>query len=462
MKLKFFFFLSIALILLNPAANHRLFSDVSLKTVWSNPPEVVILKDSQNPGSNLSYLFQHDPTSKITVVHIFIKGGKRAVPASMRGLCSIATALSVEIPETETISRFMTMGSSLYYQVEGDFSVISIRSLTEHIDETLKILSNILKKPLISSLRISNVKKQMDFREKREHDSTEQLMMKIFFDSFSGNTEFGYGGSIYGSSTTRKAIKRKNILSFYKRYFTLSNMVFSVSSDLQKADISLLFKKYYSSLPAGENVLSSESPSPPLSLPQQKSHFIKKEQLQVLISFGFLLPAADTQNFARLYMLDNLLGKGVGSKLWSLRSINELAYNPNSSYVQMKEGGLLIVYLKTDSPNRLTAYLALRKIIRDIHKNGISTDELIASAERSKADFLRLNETKAKRTYNMGYFESLGLKAGYLESFFTAVSAAAAAPDDFNRFIKEVIDPKRAIEVIIGPEAIDRSEETIR
>jgi len=298
----------------------------------------------------------------------------------------------------------------------------------------------------------------MEFREKREHDSTEQLMMLTFLDAFSGNSDFGYGGSIYGSSDSRKQIKRKKVLSFYKEYFTRSNMVFSVSSDLPKADVSALMKKYFSSLPAGAGVSTPVTTSPTLSIPQKKSYFIKKDQLQVLVSFGVLLPGADAQNFARLYMLDNLLGKGVGSKLWSLRSVNELSYNPNCRFLQLKEGGLLLIYLKTESANRNAAYSALKDIIRDIHQNGISADELPASAERSKADFLRGNETKAKRTYNMGYFEVLGMKAGFLESFFTAVSAAAASPADFNRFLKEVMNPERLVEVIIGPVDIDRPD----
>jgi predicted Zn-dependent peptidase len=159
--------------------------------VWKNQPEKIQL-EVDDKGTPLSFIYHQDTSSKITVVQIFIKGGKRGVPVSKRGTAFITTRLSVEMPSAEKVRELMHLASTFFYHIDGDYSTITIESLSENIDETLGIITKILRKPLFSGLRIGNIKRYMEHRQKREEDSPEQLMERNFFNAFFP----GYSGSI--------------------------------------------------------------------------------------------------------------------------------------------------------------------------------------------------------------------------------------------------------------------------
>lgn len=410
--------------------------------VWKNQPEKIRLKVNKN-DDHLSFIFHQDTSSEITVIRILINGGKRAVPASLRGLALITTRLSLEMTTAASVRELMHLGSNFIYHVEGDYSMITIKSLSGNLEETLGIIVKIMKNPLFSGIRIGNIKKYMEHRQKREKDSLEHLMELTCFNAFFD----GYDGSIFGNDDSRKKIKKKNILQFYNRFFNRANMIISVSSDLTKTSIEKIIKKYFAAFPGGEPL---EARPVRASIPGEKEFFLKKDNQQVLISFAALLPGMSRKNYALICMLENLLGKGIGCKLWPLRAQKDLAYSLNTKVKQLQEGGLFIIYLKTDAEKKEEAYTALKELINDFYKSGITEDELHTAKVLARANFLRANETKGRKALNMAYFEAMGLGFNFLEDFFAYVDQITSA--DFNIYMKKLLTPAHLIEVIIGPD----------
>jgi len=403
--------------------------------VWKNQPEKVAVND------HLSFIYQQDLSSGITVVHILVKGGKRAVPVSQRGLSFITTGLAVEMVDIEEVRDLTQLAAVHYYHVEGDFATISIRTLSGNLEKTLKIIARVLRKPLFSDLRISSVKSYLEHRQKAEADSPEQLMELTFLNALFTS----YAGSIYGDPESLKNIKRKDILDFYKRFFNHAHMVISVCTDLSKAEIIPIISKNFASFPPGE---TQRLETVQASVPEKKEIFLKKDNQQVLISFGALLPAVSRKNFALIFLLENLLGKGIGSKLWPLRDKRELAYSLTTRFIQMQEAGVLTIFLKTDISKREEAQQALKGLVIDLYNQGITSEDLAITKVRSRADFLRGNETKENRVEWLAYFEALGLGFDYLEAFFSQLEQVTL--DDLNTYLKKVLDPHQLLEVVIG------------
>jgi predicted Zn-dependent peptidase len=424
-------------------SGHILAQALETEKLWKNQPEKVVVND------HLSFIYQQDMSSKITVIHILVKGGKRAVPVSRRGLSFITTGLAVEMPDIDAVRQLARMAAAHYYHVHGDYVTVSIRCLTENLEKTLKIIARVLRKPLFSGLRIGNVKRYLKHRQKGEEDSPEQLMELTFF-----NTLFtSYTGSIYGDVESLKKIKKKHILDFYKRFFNHANMVISVCTDLSKAEMVPIIRKNFDSFPRGETQLLETVQA---SVPEKKEIFLKKDNQQVLISIGVLLPGMSRKNFDLIYMLENLLGKGIGSKLWPLRAKKELAYSLNTRFIQMQDAGLLTIFLKTDISKREEAHQALKGLIIDLYKKGVTPEDLAITKVRSRADFLRDNETKTSRAQWLAYFEALGVGFDYLESFFSHLDQVTL--EDLNTYLKKVLNPDQRLEVVIGRETGDKEE----
>lgn len=407
-------------------------------SLWKNPPK----KKTLNNG--LTLIYQKDDSSSITSLNILIRGGKKAEPASKRGLARLTTRLVIEIPDEGKIQALMNQASRIMMSSSEDYSFIKIACLSESFEDTLKTMSKIMTNPLFSGIRINWIKERMEHQRKTEEDNPLSVAHNVHLESLL--SEKGYGGSVLGSEESLKEIEKGDVVDFYKNHFKGGNMIVAVSSDLEEETVLEICTKYLEEFPAG---VPSPSKAESLSSTGEKKTSIKKETKQSVISLAFPLPELTARNFALAFILDTLLGKGVGSKLWPLRSKEKLAYNVDSRAIPLREGGLIEAYLETDHEKEEIAMEELKKVLNQLHEVGITEDELEIIKILSKASFLRDNETKDTKTLNLASFEALGLGYEYFNDFFKEINEITL--EEMNTFIKDVLDLEKATEVIVGP-----------
>jgi len=98
--------------------------------------------------NGLTAIYEKDISSKVSVFQIFIKGGKRAEPEGKAGLSYLTTRLAIEIPDQNKLQALMDQATHLYIACTEEYSLVTIASLSENLEDTLKITSQILGKPL--------------------------------------------------------------------------------------------------------------------------------------------------------------------------------------------------------------------------------------------------------------------------------------------------------------------------
>ncbi len=402
------------------------------------------LPEEEFLSSGLKLIYQKDTSSAITVFQILIKGGKAVEPKDKSGLAYLTTRLLLEIPDRRKIQALMNQASRISMTSRGDYSLINIKCLSEHLEETFKITTKIMLKPLFSGLRIGLVKKQMISQRKRQEDDPINVGHNTLLKELFAKTS--YADSVLGSEESLKAVKKKDIKNYYKNYFVAENMAVAVISDLEKALLIEILNEYFAKLPSGK---PAESKPNSVTIPEERQVFIEKDTKQFFISLGFPLPKITRKNFALASILENLLGKGVGSRLWDLRYIEKLAYNVNAHATQMKDGGVLEAYLETDKEKKEVALEALKKVLSSLFEKGITEVELEVTKINAKAFFLRENETKGIRAANLTFFEALGLGYEFLSGFFLEIDAIGL--DEINTYIKDILNPEKGVEIVIGP-----------
>jgi predicted Zn-dependent peptidase len=393
--------------------------------------------------NGLTMIWQKDESSAITVVQILIKGGQRAEPDGKQGLSYLTTRLTLEIPDQGKVQDLMSQSSRFFMSSKGDFSFVDLECLSQNLEDALKVITSIILDPLFSGIRIDNIKKFMLHKGKAEEDDSVICGHKAALNAFFGKA--GYGGSVYGGEQTLKAIKNKDISTFYETYFKANDIVLSVSSDLDEQKLMPILQKYFSKFKAGKEL---ELPSQTSSPPAQKEIFLEKDTKQTFVSFAFLLPKLSAKNYALAYLVENLLGNGFGSKLWFLRSEEKLAYNVNAQATQMKEGGILEAYLETDAEKKEKACEALKKALQEVYEKSITEGELQATKTYSKAEFLWANETKAIRTRNFAFFEVLGLGSEFGSQLFSELDSINL--QEINSYIKDILNLDKAVQIVVG------------
>lgn len=410
---------------------------------WKYPVDNKIL------SNGLTIYAQKDDSSAITVLQILVKGGKGVEPEGKDGLAYLTTRLTLEIPDQGKIQELMSQATHLSMAGRGDYSVVNIACLSENLEDTLDLVSAIMRKPLFSGLRIDGVKKLMNRQREVIEDDSVSLANETVVESFFEGT--AYARPVYGTEDSLKTIKKDDIEDFYSRYFRAGNMAISVATDLETDDIFSLLEEHFSKFPEG-TVAAPEEIS--FSTAGQKSQSIEKETLQSLVSLAYPLPPVTPRDFIRGQLLENLMGKGLNSRLWYLRSEMKLAYNVNARATQFRGGGVLEAYLETDQTKKDRALEELKRVLDDLYTNGIGEEELEVTKVLYKAALLRENETKDQRTQTIAEMEALGLGNDFLNRIFQEIDAVTA--DEMNAFIKDILDPEKAVELIIGPVSMSK------
>lgn len=395
--------------------------------------------------NGISLIYEHDESSKVSVVQISIKGGQYSEPMGKSGLAYLTTRLALEIPDYNKTQELMDQATQLYTSCQNDYTTITIACLSENLNDTFEIIAKIIQNPLISSVRIDRNKKQMEQQKKTEADQPANVSHNSYMSAFFKDTPYAF--SIYGDDDNRKTIKKKDITDYYLHHFRTGNMVFVISSDLDQESISSLFSTHFENLPPGQ---PNEPSSFALNTSEKEPIFIHKDAQQSLVSIGFAISDTSAESYVLAIMLENLLGKGINSRLWELRMKEKLAYSVQSRLTYTRRGSLLEAYLETDNTKRDIAQSALLAVIKTLYTEGISQEELEITKTYSKSLLMQNNETKDNRTRSMAFFETMGLGYDFFEKIFPIIDAVTL--DSINAYIKQYLDPDSAVSVVIGPE----------
>jgi len=397
--------------------------------------------------NGLTVILDRDESSAATVLQVLIRGGRLAESAGKQGLAYLTTRLALEIPVESEAQDLVGYASMFDVSSAGDYSLIRIRCLTSRLEKTLDILSGVLRKPLFSGLRIDRIREHMIHLGQRERDDPVRLGHWMALEAFFGAA--GYGAFPFGREDTLKALKAKDISNFYKSHFTSDRMIVSASSNLKEEDLLAVLKKNFSGFGRGE--AQPQTTASPV-VPEKRELTFEKDAKQAFISRAYALPAVSPRSYVLAYLLEYILGPSPGSRLWPIRAEELLAYNINARTAVMKDGGMLEAYLETDRAKTETARLALRAILDRLYEEGLSEAEFLRMRTGARAEFMRLNETKNVRSRNLAEFEGLGLGHEFLLGFFPVLEALTCR--DLNEFIKTILKPDSAVEVIIGPAGI--------
>jgi predicted Zn-dependent peptidase len=421
------------LIILTPL----LFSDQ--ESIWENPPQKKVLPNG------LAVVFQKDTSSPLTVFHIVIKGGKAAQPEGLDGLAYMTTRLLLEIPERRRIQDMMVQGSAVSLLCKMEYTRINITCLSENLEETLETITRISFKPLFSGLRIQNVKNHMNYLRRREEDDLKTVGHQTHIEKFFENTVLG--GPVLGRKESLDRITKKDIQSFYRNYFVANNVLLVVCTDLEEENLMRIIENYFGKFPTGK-APDIERIYP--TIPQERKIFIPRDTKQSLVSCAFPLPELTQKSFTLAFMLENLLGAGVDSKLWPLRGKKKLAYEINAKATLMRTGGFLEAYLETDNIRSEAALSELKKIFQDLFEKGITEEELQATKINSRTHFIRGNETKEVRVQNFDFYEASGLGVDFASAFLQEIDEITL--DEINAYIKDVLSPEKRAMLVVGSE----------
>lgn len=402
------------------------------------PPERTVL------SSGIPLVFQRDAASAVTVVALIAPGGRAAVPRGLDGLATLTTRLALEIPDEDKVRDLMAQATRTSFVCAEDFSAVVVECLSENLEEALKVTGQIVTSPLLSGLRVARAKELLSLYAREEADDPASAAHAAVMSGFFGGA--GAGSALYGTEDSLKAIDRKDVQAFFRSRFVRSSVFFAAVSDLDPVTVRGLLEKSFAGFPDAEPpAVPAAAPVPPAD----RDIRLDRDTERAFIGRAFPLPAPSARDHALGILLETAIGRGPGSRLWRLRAEDRLAYTVDARLTWTRGGGVLEVFLETSADKAGRAEEALDGVLGRLRADGLAEDEFAAARAMAAAGHLRAVEGKAARVRLLAGFEVLGLGFGHIAGLEAALDAVSA--DALDSYIGSVLDPDRAIRVVVGP-----------
>jgi zinc protease len=204
-----------------------------------------------------------------------------------------------------------------------------------------------------------------------------------------------------------RALKRENLLDFYKSMYIPSKTILVISGDINSTEVLNEIARLYAKVPAAvSKVLSS-----PIRDSQSGFRFrLTKADVAVpKVLFGYRTVEENAEDYHALEVLNAILGVGEGSILNArLRDQKKLIWNGQSNLIANRHFGYLLMEIGVDSKNIDKGELALLTEIELLKQSGPNEAEMARALAQLEVAYWKRLETTTGRATALAHYDSLG------------------------------------------------------
>jgi len=301
--------------------------------------------------------------------------------------------LRYEEPLTNGVGNFtaamLTMGTTKHSREElskqtedmasaiGGFSGwnstgVSGKFLSRFFDSGLNMLAEVVMKPTFPEDELEKLRKDILAGIKRQEDNLPSYTFKLLYRSLYKKHPYGMPSS--GTVETVSAIKRKDLVSHYEKFFVPGRMVLTIVGDVNAEyavdKVKEAFKDFKKEAP----------PLPPPPVEEHQDSIRKtgavKDKEQTHIGIGFLgTKIGDTDSYALKVMTEVLSGQG-GRLFIDLRDTRSLAYSLAAFSKEGEDAGLIGAYIGCAPAKKDEAIAGILDELKQISTEKVTDDEI--------------------------------------------------------------------------------------
>ena len=255
-----------------------------------------------------------------------------------------------------------------------------------------------------------------------------------------------------GTEATVKAIKREDIIDFYRRYYVARNAIMVIVGALDRERAEQVAARLAAGLAAGEPAPALPAVAA-LNAPQQRAIPHPAQQTHILIGQpGVRRGDAD---YFPLYVGNHVLGGGgMTSRLFDeVREQRGLSYSVYSYFSPMRLQGPFIAGLQTKTEQAGEALRVLRDNIRRFIEQGPTEAELARARRNITGGYPLRIDSNAKILDYVAMIAYYKLPLDYLATFNARVEAVTQG--QIRAAFQRRLAPDRFVTVMVGagPEA---------
>lgn len=405
-------------------------------------------------------LYVHAPQLPMVDVRIVFDAGS-ARDDGKSGLAMMTNLLldhgAGELNTDQIVERFDNVGAQFSGSAHRDMAVINLRSLTEKewLDTALETAALVLQKPNFVDTEFERERKRVMVGLKSQKESPGSLADIAFYKAI--YKDHPYATPTSGNEDSISAIKRDDLLAFYKKYYVANNATVVIVGAVDKDQARKIVEQLIGGLAEGEKAGELPKVSPVKETTKIKQTHPSK-QTHILV--GQEGSKRGDKDYFALYVGNHILGGGgFGSRIVEeIRESRGLAYSSYSYFSPMRGKGPFIMGLQTKNEQAEEALAVLMETVKTFIEEGPTEEELISSRKNITGGFaLRIDSNKDITEYvaMIGFYD---LPLDYLTTFNDNVENVTVA--DIKDAFQRRVHPDEMVIVMVGGEpAEDKPEQ---
>ncbi len=405
-------------------------------SVWASDFTVQKLPNGQ------TLVVQENHSNPIVTIDTWVRTGSINETDANSGVAHFLEHLFFKGTKKHPVGEFdrilESKGGIINAATSKDFTHYYITLPAEHFTQALELHADMLTDPQIPrkelekerKVVLEEISKDLNTPAKKVYNNLNDMMY----------THHPYKRKVIGSANVISTISREEILDFFNKYYTPSNMVTVIVGDVDTSkvieNVSKSFNSEYKK-PLKKHFRKEF----PLFAQKRKVEYLDTESGYMMIGFRGV-NISDNETFA-LDVLAEILGGGKTSKLY--RNIKEqkgIAYSISASNGSYKDDGIFYINANFTPTNKEKVEKAIFDEINYIQKYGITEEELNTAKNVIEQDTYYSRESTSNISTELGYILSLTGSADLYKNYVNNIKKVTAV--DVQRVAQKFLGTNKA------------------
>ena len=434
------------------------FDDVSIRAIVQKaleaPKNIVAAEGVEKYvlPNGLTVLVKEYHAVPVVAYRMAMLGGVRLEPAESRGISHFITRTVTKGTAKRSASDIASEVESLAGNIGGfsgrDSMGVQAEFLSKNYARGFDIFEDIVLNPTFVSKEIEQQRREILSDIRRIMDRPDSLTIDLFRKTLFKSHP--YGSKIYGEEETISAIKRRDLVNYYRDKLIPGNMVLSVVGDVSAEEVMARVERAFGDMPARSP--SYKVPRKAVAPTKIREVQVKRDKAQSQIVLGFLGPKLGSEDRYAMDVLANILGGQGGRLFYELRDKRHLAYAVGAVSVEALDAGMFFLYMGTRPENRNEALNGMMEEIRKITESPPSAEELYRAKEYLAGSYEIGLQTVASQATNLALNECYGL--GWKESEMFPERIRSVTAEDVSRVAGKYLKVDRYVLAELVPEGV--------
>lgn len=346
-------------------------------------------------------------------------------------------------------------GSEISISNKKETAEIEVSSIKKNLDQTLEILTEMLKEPLFSEKELEKLKVEAIASVKQEDEYLRNITARELKRVIYPEDHPYYAHTPEEKIKAIEKITIDDIKAFYKKHYNTKNLIISIVGDITEEEVKTKLKELFSDWNSDTKDPKNDRPEVKLvtaKKPTEKT-IIKddKSQTEVLMGHSTEISRMHKDFYPLLLANYALGGSALSSRLGTkVRDEHGLVYDVRSGFKASLGAGSFTVSLGCNPNNTEKAIKIAKEVITEFLKEGISETELEATKSYIAGSFAARNlSSNEDIAGTLAFMEVYQLGSGYVENYSKLINAISL--EEVNEAARKHIKPELLNVIIAGP-----------